>query len=47
MHARGETEDQYFKRLVADRLRQDRAERRRRVMDWLLGRRAAEHRREI
>jgi hypothetical protein len=39
--ARGETEDEYFKRLVSEIRRQERADRRQRVIRWLLGREPA------
>ena len=40
--ARGESEHEYFTRLVSDIRRHERAERRSRVVSWLLGRAPAE-----
>jgi hypothetical protein len=41
---RGESEHEYFSRLMADIRRHERAERRQRVVDWLLGREPAKSR---
>jgi hypothetical protein len=42
--ARGESEHEYFSRLMDDIRRHQRAERRERVVSWLLGRESAEGR---